>query len=253
MKISFVGSGHAATRLALELRRAGHSIEWIHSLHPAHARRLARRVGARAAASLKQLADAPVIVLAVTDTALRQVSRRLPATSGLVLHTSGTEPLTVLRRFAHHGVLYPLQTLSATEPPQSGIPFCIEAGDAASLRTVRRLARSVSPQVHVLNSAQRRQLHLAAVIANNFSNHLFAVAAGILEQEKLPFRLLRPLIDETARKVSRHDPRDVQTGPAARGDRRILRIHQDLLKGNRRLAAIYRLLSQDILETSSKK
>jgi len=253
MKISFVGSGNVATRLALEFRRAGHTIEWIHSLHPAHALRLARKTGARAAKSIHELSNSPVIVIAVTDTALRQVCRRLPVTGSLVLHTSGTEPLSVLDRFGHRGVLYPLQTLSAAGPAKSVIPFCVEGGDPDSLRKVRRLARSLSSRVHVLTSEQRRQLHLAAVIANNFSNHLFAIAAGILEQERLPFSLLRPLIEETARKIAQQDPRDVQTGPAARGDRRVLRIHLDLLRGNRRLASIYRLLSQDILETTGKK
>ena len=42
---------------------------------------------------------------------------------------------------------------------------------------------------------------------------MYALAADLLEKYNLPFDVMLPLIDETARKVHELAPRDAQTGP----------------------------------------
>ena len=55
----------------------------------------------------------------------------------------------------------------------------------------------MSKNVQEINSNQRKKIHLAAVIVNNFSNHMFCLGKRILEKEKLSFDILKPLISST--------------------------------------------------------
>ena len=73
-------------------------------------------------------------------------------------------------------------------------------------------------QVYDADSEQRKSLHLAAVFTCNFTNHMYALAAELLKKYNLPFDVMLPLIDETARKVHELEPKTAQTGPAIRYD-----------------------------------
>jgi predicted short-subunit dehydrogenase-like oxidoreductase (DUF2520 family) len=248
MKISFIGSGNVATHLAVLFRKAGHTITSVYSHHPAHARTLARKVRAKAAKDISDTLDSDCLVLAVKDDLIPALLKKLPVSSCLVVHTSGTEPLALLRaKFRNRGVLYPVQTFSKNSPAPRKVPFCIEASNTASLSVLRKLARSVSPEVQVMNSPKRKQVHLAAVFANNFSNHLMAIAEVLLKRQHLSLDLLRPLLEETVAKTRKQSPARIQTGPAARGDVQTLREHLHLLKKDKRFTAIYKALSDSIL------
>ena len=148
--------------------------------------------------------------------------------------------LPMLRR----GVFYPMQTFSKQrEVPFAGLPVFIESPtDAAVLRT---LAESMGCGVYEMDSASRRYLHLAAVFACNFSNHMYDVCARVLARKGIPFEVMLPLIDETARKVHALTPREAQTGPAVRYDQTVMQRHLDLLE-DEDLKQIYNLLSQHI-------
>ena len=132
------------------------------------------------------------------------------------------------------------------------IPLCIEGSSKEVLESIREIASSLSSRVEEVSSDNRKYLHLAAVFANNFTNHLYGMAGKILENEGLDFSLLRPLIFETAHKVMLMSPENAQTGPARRGDESILNMHKTLLRGNRKLQNIYTLLSDSIRETNVK-
>ncbi|HEY0899012.1 MAG TPA: DUF2520 domain-containing protein, partial [Sphingobacteriaceae bacterium] len=105
----------------------------------------------------------------------------------------------------------------------------------------------ISQKVVFMDSVQRRALHVAAVFACNFTNHLYALASGILQKNELDFDLLRPLIRETAEKVQTFLPEEVQTGPAVRGDQQTMNKHLELLQDNPELLELYRKLSQSIV------
>ena len=55
-----------------------------------------------------------------------------------------------------------------------------------------------------------------------------------------------PLVRETARKVESMSPLEAQTGPAVRGDRKVIEDHLELLHEYPELANLYRLISTDI-------
>ena len=146
-----------------------------------------------------------------------------------------------------YGVLYPLQTYSKSrEISFRGIPLFIECHREEDKNCLEELARRLSGKVCELSSEKRRSLHLAAVFACNFTNHIYALAEEILAKEGLSRDYLFPLIDETAAKVHELPAREAQTGPAIRYDENIINKHLGMLADDPDVQTLYRLLSQSI-------
>ncbi|MBQ9705498.1 MAG: DUF2520 domain-containing protein [Paludibacteraceae bacterium] len=246
-RIVFIGAGNLAVSLSGALQRAGHSLLQVYSRTEASARALAGRLGCEWTVSSEGVRpDAEVYIYALRDTAYPfHVPVSVP--SALHLLTSGSVPFASLSGAARAGVLYPFQTFSKEQPVEdfSEVPILVEAADAASLEQARTLARSVSHCVFDSTPESRARLHLAGVLANNFANCLYALAGEQLQKAGLPFDILLPLIDETARKVHTLSPREAQTGPAVRGDKTVMD-RQLLLLPDERLRTIYRILSENI-------
>lgn len=256
-RIAVIGAGNVAWQLAPALAAAGHTVTAIYSRSPASREALARLLPAALPIySLDLLETAvEVVLLAVPDAALAGVAAALKVAPGTVVaHTSGSQPLALLQPIqgAHIGVFYPLQTFSKSKPVDfAGVPLLVEAQDAETLRQLEMLAQSISSKVYKVPSEARRQLHLAAVFACNFTNHLLGISQQLLQEADLPKELLQPLIAETIEKASRHDPFSVQTGPAVRGDDNVLQAHLQMLQPYPRYQAIYRQLSQSIQAQAS--
>ena len=152
-----------------------------------------------------------------------------------------------------YGILYPLQTLSkGVETVFNKVPLLVEANSETDLELTEDIASSLSARVSRVTSEQRAALHLAAVFACNFSNHMYALADDILTHHGLSIELLLPLIDETAAKIHRTRPIDGQTGPAIRGDNATIERHLSLLD-NPLLKDIYRQLSDSIQALTTQK
>lgn len=251
MKIVCLGSGNVATHLMVALKNAGKEILQVWSRDISHARKLATLVDAVATDNLEDVSkSADLYLIAVKDDSIAQVSERLKGVGGLVVHTSGATALDVLEGLDNFGVFYPLQTFSKSKPVDlSATPFCLEANSDSSYAVLQTLTQAIGAPAYQVDSAQRKTLHVAAVFASNFSNHLYHLAYTILEGDNLPFDLLRPLILQTALKVQRDLPLDVQTGPALRDDRLTMQKHVDLLKALPELQALYETLSNSIKKT----
>ena len=250
MNIVLIGSGNVATHMGAAFVSAGCRVVQVYSRTLAHARALAGRWGGEAIDDLSQLdVTAQVYVIAVKDDALAPVVAQLPPKlQGLLLHTAGSVPMEVFAtRTGPYGVLYPVQTFSkAKEIDFSQVPLAIEAADVATLARVRELAGLLSGHVFDCSSTQRLALHVAAVFACNFTNHLYAIAQRLLAGHELDLDLIRPLIRETAEKAMLHNPETVQTGPAVRGDVTTMQKHLALLAGHPEWAALYTALSKEI-------
>ena len=233
LNVVLIGRGRLATNLERALLQSGHDVTSINS---------------RTLESLPQEAD--VFIVAVKDDALADVISK--ATKGraeqLFVHTGGSMPLTLFAgHTSRYGVFYPMQTFSKERLVDfSDIPIFLEASDAQSLATLHVLAESISRSVYELNSDDRKFLHLAAVYACNFANHCYALSARLLEQKGLPFSVMLPLIDETARKVHELHPLDAQTGPAVRYDEQVISRQHHLLDGQQQLQQVYDVLTQSI-------
>ena len=173
----------------------------------------------------------------------------------LVVHTSGSLSLSVLEPYSKNaGVLYPLQTFSKNRAIDfSEIPIFVEADSELNEKTLQTFAGAISKKVSILNSDKRKSLHIAAVFACNFVNHMYSLASGYLEEQDIPFEVLHPLIEETARKAREMSPKDAQTGPAVRFDENIINDHLERLQEFPELKALYNSISRSIFEHHQKK
>ena len=247
--IVILGTGKVATRLGTALQDAGSNITEVYGRNKIAAEKLAKKFSANAITDLSAITrHAHVYIIAVKDDAIPLIAKKLRVKQGIVVHTSGSVEMNVLAKCSPHtGVLYPLQTFSRDRKPDLGlVPVCIEVSDTHTASVLRSIAKMISKNIVNVNSEQRAALHLSAVIANNFTNRLYALAEKKLKHHGLSFSLLHPLILETAQKAIALGPLHAQTGPAARGDLKVIRKHLRMLKSDKELSRLYKLLTANI-------
>jgi predicted short-subunit dehydrogenase-like oxidoreductase (DUF2520 family) len=192
--------------------------------------------------------NADITFVALRDDAIALVANQLK-TSSIVAHCSGMLSIDALSSHKDRAVFYPLQTIIKNDlPVASQIPICLEASNAETLRIVESLADKISHHVHFINTEHRQYYHLAAVMVNNFTNHLYVLADDLLSKQNLSFDLLKPLISETARKACLNKPLLNQTGPAKRDDRDTIDKHLNLLNQNMELKELYEKITQSIFK-----
>ena len=195
---------------------------------------------------LNCVAEADLYLVAVTDSALPEISQAIGQRKGVIAHTAGSISMNELNDHENHGVFYPLQTFSKQKQLDfSQIPLCLEANSEENLALLKKVAAALGGPIHLINSFQRKALHIAAVFVNNFVNHLYTIGSELCEEQQLPFDVLLPLIQETANKINSLAPQEAQTGPAKRGDKIILNEHLKQLN-NPKQREIYTLLSAAI-------
>lgn len=249
MNIVLLGSGNVATHLAGALKAKGEKLIQVYSPNLNNAKALADKVGAASISTVSEIdKEADLYIIAVKDDAIETMAAALNGVGGLVVHTSGTTDISVLSKYCKRaGVFYPLQTFSKNKPVSfDEIPLCLESIQEGDLSILKALAKRLSSLVYEIDGEKRKVLHLSAVFASNFPNHLYALAAQILNKNDLDFDMLRPLINETAEKVSTNMPFDVQTGPAVRNDQNTMNKHITMLNNLPNLQEIYQSLSKSI-------
>lgn len=194
---------------------------------------------------LKDLAAADLYLIAVSDDAIAPVSRQLPFKGRLVAHTSGSASIDQIDLANVAAVFYPLQTFTKNKPVDfSTVPICLETRPDA-FPILEKVARSISSHIYKIDSKQRQALHVAAVFANNFTNHLYKIGSDICSESGIPFEILKPLILETAEKVLTLAPSEAQTGPAKRHDASTIGRHLEFLTDENQ-KTIYKILTQSI-------
>ena len=247
--IVLLGAGNVATHISRHFFARGHHISCIYSRSGDSARSLASEFDTMGTAEVDQVPrKADFFILCVPDRAVAEVARQFSDREGIWLHTSGALHMDVFQGIARDfGVLYPLQTLSRERKIRMGhIPFLLEASSPLVMERIKDLVSSISEKVGEADSPIRLRVHLAAVFANNFSNHMVFVAKQILADSDLNPGLLDPLLEETFQKLKDMDPQAAQTGPAIRGDRETLDKHIELLRDHPEWEKIYTFISRDI-------
>jgi predicted short-subunit dehydrogenase-like oxidoreductase (DUF2520 family) len=253
MKIALIGAGNVATHFGVALKKAKHEILQVYSRSEPSSRELAQKIRCKYTTDAKSIStSADLYIISISDHAIKELLKSLPFKNKTVVHTSGSVPMKIFgKKYSNHGVIYPLQTFSKERNIRfNEVPLLIEGNNAAALSVIASLARSVSPFVFEMSSSDRKTVHLAAVIANNFSNHLFVQAEKTLMKKNIPFPLLGPLMHETVIKAIKITPRASQTGPAKRGDSKIIEEHLAMLKKEPSMQKIYKLLSESIEQES---
>jgi predicted short-subunit dehydrogenase-like oxidoreductase (DUF2520 family) len=193
---------------------------------------------------LENIPKAAITILAVSDDAIAAVSSKVK--NSLVVHTSGSFSLKDLKNSTHKGVFYMLQTFSKEKEVHfPSVPFCLEAENEEDYLLLEMVAKAIGEKVYSIDSKQRKALHVAAVFVNNFTNHLYKIGNDICEENKVPFEILYPLIQETSEKIKTLTPEKAQTGPAIRKDHKTIENHLDLLTKEQQ--EIYKLITQSII------
>lgn len=252
-RIVYIGAGNVAWSLAPALDAVAR-VEQVYSPTPSHAAALASRL--RECSHVSDLSaivpDADYYIISVKDDAVASVASAMPKVSGIVAHTSGSVPVEAISRdSALTGVFYPLQTFSKADAVDvRNVPFFIEGSTKEAFDSLTGLARMISDKVYAADSAHRATLHIAAVFACNFANNLWAIAADLLEKDGYGLDVMRPLLEATLAKAMRMHPDMAQTGPAARGDGKVIAKHRERLQGDDLI--IYDTLTQSIANHKRK-
>ena len=250
MKTVIIGSGNVATVLGESIASAGHPVLQVLARNETRAAALAASLACPYATRFTDIdPGADLYLVALSDTALETLGNHLGLPGKLVVHTSGATPSHILRPVSNrYGVLWPLQSIRAPIRPFPPFPLLVDAADPKDRNDLEAFAKTLSDQVSIADDTSRLKLHLAATLVNNFTNYLYTATAAYCARENLDFSILLPLIRETADRLDRYAPGDVQTGPAARGDRNTIARHLELLHNYEKIKGLYETFTNLIEE-----
>lgn len=249
--VSIIGSGNVATHLISAFKKAeGVSLLQVVTRNPVAVAPLLD--ASQISTDYKTMVKVDLVILAVTDDAIAAVSEQLPFENQLVVHTSGSVPMTDLNAKNYRGVFYPLQTFTkGKEVDFSVIPLCLEAERQSDYELLKTAANAITRVTYKVRSEQRKALHVVAVFVCNFVNHLYQIGSDLCDEHQLDFALLQPLIQETANKVMNLSPQEAQTGPARRQDSATINAHLNFLTESNQ-KELYTLLTKSIIDHGKK-
>ncbi len=246
-KISIIGAGNVATHLARTVLQQP-QIELL-QMYNRNVQKLNEFLSATEIIDdLSLLKPVDVLIIAIADDAIHSFSKKIPTIDFLIVHTSGSVSINDLQ-VDRKGVFYPFQSFSKAKKQIdfTDIPILIEAENQNDIELLSNLASILSKNVQYADSKQRQALHIGGVFVANFTNHLYLQAENILKDNNLSFDLLKPLIQEVAQKILTLSSKQAQTGPAIRGDKRIIDKHLKMLNAHQK--EIYELLTKSIQQT----
>jgi predicted short-subunit dehydrogenase-like oxidoreductase (DUF2520 family) len=249
MKIVLFGSGNVAWNLGKLFVQYGHEVVQIVSRNTSTASALAYELNTESANYMSIInKEADLYVIAVKDAAIPLLVEQLTGLNRLIVHTSGAVPIEVLQPCSNqYGSLYPIQSLVYGVKEIPSISFLIEGNTSIVEQVLTSFVQSLQSTVQTLKKDDKLKLHLAAVLVNNFTNHLYKLAYDWCIKNNLDFQLLLPLIKETAERITEANPALLQTGPAARNDKVTIEKHKAALKDDPKLLAFYNLFTESIM------
>jgi predicted short-subunit dehydrogenase-like oxidoreductase (DUF2520 family) len=220
-KITLIGSGKTATALGKSLQAGGHKIMQVWSRREEAANELAKKIHAAPVTDLTAIhTDADIYIIAVKDDAIAEVAKQLRIGNKIVAHTSGIKSKDLLKTVGmNYGIFYPFVSMTKEADTDFTIALMmIEGSNDQTTEVLYSLAQTLSNNVKMVEERQRQSMHLAAVFAHNFTNHMYTIAEKILEEKGLKFDDLRPLIAAHIANLQKLPPSTLQTGPAIRHD-----------------------------------
>ena len=244
MKIVIIGSGNVAYHLAKAFQENKIPVSQLFGRNENDLKFISEKL--QIPFSTSQLQDADLYLICVSDGSISEVSKLITKENCLVAHTSGSLPKEILEGNYRKASFYPLQTFSKSKDlDYKEVPFFVESDDENDLELLKNLALNISKKVMISSYEKRKYIHLTAVFACNFVNHLFARAKEISDSQEIPFDYFLPLIKETTQKIEILEPKLSQTGPAIRNDERVLKAHEELITDEEQLK-IYKIMNESI-------
>ena len=250
--ILIVGAGNVAWHLGKAFKNAGLPIAQVWSRQILHAEELANEISVKATDDVEEVNRFNgVIVFCIPDHAIPDFTSRLENSDSIYIHTSGSLNISVFeKRLIHRGVFYPLQTFRKNKPYREfkDIPVLIESSTSQVDSMLHFWASAIQSKVYEIDSFQRMKIHVAAVFACNFSNHMVSISRQIIEENNHDYEMLRPLLTETLTNILKFDTREIQTGPAIRKDMDTIDKHSESLAEHPEWADLYSLISKSIIK-----
>ena len=247
---SIIGSGLAARFFANYLPLLGLDAAGIWARNPYTKMDIAEQTGLKPLENIKELIrpEVQLILICTPDDAIEDIALKLPVSNAIVAHASGACSIDALG--THHpkkAVLWPMLSLASINyGALKNCPIALEEqGTDACLRE-SFFARQLS--CYEVDSNKRLGLHMAAVLANNFTHHLMYQVSDICEEAKVPLELFQNLAQQALACKTKHDLYKNQTGPARRGDEITLKQHMDFID-NPELKALYEAFTYSIKKT----
>ena len=244
MKIVIIGSGNVSYHLAKAFQQNNIPVSQIFGRNECDLKFISDQL--QIPFSTTQLDVADFYLICVNDGAVGEVSKLITKDNCLVAHTSGSLPKEILAGNYRKASFYPLQTFSKSKNlDYKEIPFFVESEGEDDLELLKNIALKISKKVMVSTYEKKKYIHLTAVFACNFVNHLYARAKEISDSQEIPFDYFLPLIKETTQKIEILEPKLAQTGPAIRNDERVLKAHEELITDQEQLK-IYKIMNESI-------
>lgn len=257
MNVAVIGAGNVAWHLSKAFIKAGFPVKQVWNRTAEKAIDLALEIGADSITDLSLLSDeVDLVIIAVSDKAIKDITSQLQLNPDQILvHTSGSVSLDVIQNPNFKtGVIYPLQTFSKAVPVEfTEVPVFVEGDSHETANRLEAVIEKLTTKVYRATSAQRLNLHIAAVFACNFTNHFYAIAQQLLSSSGLTFDFIKPLIQETVQKAINGNPIELQTGPAVRNDVDTMFKHLEILSPTPQWQEIYKLVSQSIVKMSEER
>lgn len=255
MKVVIIGTGNVAHVLGDIFIAAGHTIIEVVGRNAENVKSLADIFKCGECIDFSKLnTSADIYLIALADNAIESVVKEIRMKDQIIVHTAGSVSMKVLQSCsANFGVLYPLQSLRKGLMHKPVIPVLIDGNNAATKDVLQAFTQTWSEQIQFASDDERLKTHLAAVVVNNFTNHLFTITDQYCKEEKLNFSLLYPLIEETVNRIRFFPPSKVQTGPAIRHDFITLEKHLSILFNHHYLRELYKMLSSNIIDFYKKE
>ena len=252
MKVVIIGAGNVATVFGRLIKKANHQIVQVMSRKATTAKILADELGCAFTDNCQDIDQgADMYVVAMSDASLNNLKEDFNLGNKIVVHTAGSVSINILKEVSENfGVLYPLQSLRKENmDTQTAIPLLVDGNIDHSKYIIEAFAKTISNNVAFTDDEHRLKLHLAAVLVSNFTNHLYALAFDFCVAEKIDFKMLQPLIEETALRLRHHQPQDMQTGPAIRKDIITLDKQLRILSQHQKLRTVYLRMTDSIMNS----
>ena len=249
MDFSLIGSGNVAHTLVNAFSNAGYNPRYLISRNEETGLALAEKGKLQFTQDYTKLSHKGLIIIAVNDDQIKKVAKKVPRSEAILIHTSGSISLNTLGGDRKRiGVMWPLQTFKSNRIISlKTIPICVEGNSILVSSAIKKIARQLSDKVSLISSEQRSKIHLAAVMANNFSNHLLKISFEEVEKTGVDRDILYPLIKTTFRNALKSEPSSLQTGPAKRADHKVIAKHLKMLSKNQKHSLIYKAMSESII------
>ena len=254
MNVIIIGTGNIARFMGKRLFEKGHIIKQVYGRDAEAAKSFSAELGASSCNEWNRIdGGADIYLLAISDNALYELDQHLSLRDELVVHMAGSVKMEVLKNIsANYGVCWPIQSINNNKETVTVVPFMIDANTEISRQKISALISTISDNISIGNDEQRLKMHLAAIVVNNFVNHLYSTTEKYCEENNLDFKLLLPIIHETANRIDNYSASMLQTGPAIRDDSASIQKHMELLSSQPGLQKLYANMTESIQEFYKK-